>query len=70
VAEYVEFKSLEKLLYYSDSTKGKGKAPQFPGKMTSFLFSSKLQSPMEKRRIMKLLQLALEYSLLLAEEEE
>ena len=65
VADYVEFKSLEQLLYFDKN----GRLLPVPCSKND-VFSSKLLSPMEKRRIMKFLQLALDYSLLLAEQEE
>ena len=56
VADYVEFKSLEQLLYNVQ-------LQPVPCSKND-VFSSSLLTPMEKRRLMKFLQLALDYGLL------
>ena len=69
VSDYMEFKSLEQLLYASSSSntkndKGGPILKPVPCSKND-VFSSTLLSPMEKRRLMKFLQLALDYGLLL-----
>jgi RAB protein geranylgeranyltransferase component A len=67
VADYLEFKSLEGLLWLENSDSCLEPVPC----SKNDVFASKLLSPMDKRRLMKFLQLALDYGTAhaLAEEE-
>jgi RAB protein geranylgeranyltransferase component A len=67
VSEYVEFKSLEKLWWYDGSN---SKGLQAVPCSKNDVFASALLSPMEKRRLMKFLQLALDFSVAEAEAAE
>jgi RAB protein geranylgeranyltransferase component A len=60
VSEYVEFKSLLQLWWYD--SKSQTSALQAVPCSKNDVFTSSLLSPMEKRRLMKFLQLALDYS--------
>jgi Rab proteins geranylgeranyltransferase component A len=55
VAEYLEFKSVEGLLWFQD-----GQLSRVPCSKGD-VFSSKLLKPMEKRRLMKFLQVVMDY---------
>ena len=66
VSDYVEFKSLERLWWFDESDKSLQAVPC----SKNDVFASKLLSPMEKRRLMKFLQLALDYSVAEAEAAE
>ena len=56
VADYMEFKALEGLLWYADSELSR--VPCSKGDV----FATSLLSPLEKRRLMKFMQLALDYA--------
>ena len=68
VSEYVEFKSLEQLWWYEVPQKGDTSSSSSFSSLQAVpcskndVFSSTLLTPMEKRRLMKFLQLALDYS--------
>eukprot|EP00977_Amphora_coffeiformis_P010087 scaffold2353_cov167-Amphora_coffeaeformis.AAC.78 len=63
VSEYVEFKSLEQLWWYeANNASMSSSCLQAVPCSKNDVFSSTLLSPMEKRRLMKFLQLALDYS--------
>jgi RAB protein geranylgeranyltransferase component A len=67
VSEYVEFKSLLQLWWY-DSNNQTSALQAVPCSKND-VFTSSLLSPMEKRRLMKFLQLALDYSVAESEAE-
>lgn len=66
VSEYLEFKSLNALWWY-DASAGKPKLQAVPCSKSD-VFGSDLLSPLEKRRLMKFLQLALDFAVLKQEE--
>lgn len=63
VAEYLEWKAIEGLVYFNIET---GTLDRVPCNKND-VFSSKLLSPMDKRRLMKFLQLAMDYGTALQE---
>jgi RAB protein geranylgeranyltransferase component A len=65
VAEYLEFKTLEGL-FWLDDTKMVSRVPCSKGDV----FSTKLLKPMDKRRLMKFLQLSMDYATSLSIQEE
>jgi Rab proteins geranylgeranyltransferase component A len=68
VSNYIEFKSLDALLYYTPPPPKDGTVTQRNGTFTRVpcskkdVFASHLLSPMDKRRLMKFLHLALDYA--------
>ena len=66
VAEYVEFKPLEALLWLEDDqdTQTKGSRGQLLSRVPCSkgdVFGTKMLAPMDKRRLMKFIQLSSEY---------
>ena len=71
VADYVEFQSLEGI-YYLDTPKkanGNNGMTRVPCSKAE-VFATKLLSPLEKRKLMKFLQLVMDYGIWLEQEEE
>eukprot|EP00934_Nitzschia_sp_Nitz4_P005031 Nitzschia sp. Nitz4//scaffold321_size20361//3889//6051//NITZ4_008682-RA/size20361-processed-gene-0.34-mRNA-1//-1//CDS//3329547772//5021//frame0 len=67
VADYLEFKSVEGLLWFDDNRQGiLSRVPC----SKSDVFSTKLLAPLDKRRLMKFLQLAMDYATQLSAAEE
>jgi Rab proteins geranylgeranyltransferase component A len=64
VAEYLEFKTLEGLYWFEDN-----KVSRVPCSKGD-VFSTKLLAPMDKRRLMKFLQLSLDYATSMSVQEE
>ena len=66
VAEYLEFKTLEGLYYFDENDSSVSRVPCSKGDV----FSTKLLAPMDKRRLMKFLQLSLDYATSVSVQEE
>lgn len=67
VADYLEWKALEGILWL-DRSKGATQLQRVPCNKND-VFASKLLSPMDKRRLMKFLQLIMDYGTYVAEQE-
>jgi RAB protein geranylgeranyltransferase component A len=77
VSDYLEFKALNGLLWYESApVPSKDQADGGGGRLKrvpcskSDVFASDMLSPMDKRRLMKFLQLALDYAVMVSDEEE
>jgi len=62
VADYLEFKTVEGLVWLDNNNNNKGPSLSRVPCTKNDVFTTKLLSPMDKRRLMKFLQLAMDYA--------
>ncbi|KAI2506562.1 GDP dissociation inhibitor [Fragilaria crotonensis] len=62
VAEYLEFKPIEGMLWLDNNNSGEGKLSRVPCSKGD-VFASKLLNPLEKRKLMKFLQLVMDFAI-------